>query len=96
MEVYKSFAVQFVHDMHFRHHFFSGLLGYFQELCGVFRPRAFLFNFLHNAKFTPGEDNKGYVPVYPWGIIPGNRENTWGFSEISVGNGSGLNTGLLV
>ena len=72
MEVDKPFAVQFVHDMHFRHHFFSGLLGYFQELCSVFRPRAFLFNFLHNAKFTPEEDNKSCLPVYPWeGVIWG-------------------------
>ena len=65
MEVDKPFAVQFVHDMHFRHHLFSGLLGYLQELCSVFRPRAFLFNFLHNAKFTPEEDNKSCLPVYP-------------------------------
>ena len=67
MEVDKPFAVQFVHDMHFRHHLFSWLLGYLQELCSVFSPRALLFNFLHNAKFTPEEDNKSCLPVYPWG-----------------------------
>ena len=65
MEVDKPFAVQFVHDMHFRHHFLSRLLSYLQELSGIFRPRAFLFNFLHNAKFTPREDNKGYAPGFP-------------------------------
>ena len=65
VEVDKPFAVQFVHDMHFRQHLFSGLLRYLQEFSGVFRPRAFLFNFLLDAKFTPTEDNKGYAPVYP-------------------------------
>lgn len=77
MEVDKPFAVQFVHDVHFRQHFLSGLLGYLQELGGVFRSRAFLFNFLHNAEFTPGKKNKGYVPVYLWGMIKRKLHLVW-------------------
>lgn len=100
MEVDKPFAVQFVHDMHFRHHLFSWLLGYLQELCSVFSPRALLFNFLHNAKFTPEEDNKSCLPVYPWGVIwelqndylfLGNGKKVvypWEFSGVSVVNSS--------
>ena len=53
MEVDKPFAVQFVHDVHFGHNFFSWLLGDLQELGGIFRPSAFLFNLLHNTEFTP-------------------------------------------
>lgn len=67
MEVDEPFAVQFVHDKHFSHNLFSRLLGYLQKLGGILSPRAFLFNFFHNAEFTPGDDSKGYVPVNLWG-----------------------------
>ena len=53
MKIDEPFTVQFVHDQHLRHNFFSGLFSDLQKLGGIFVSSGLFFNLFHNAKFSP-------------------------------------------